>query len=78
MFMEEVKAVKIITSQDNLQAEMILDTFKDNGIPAYKIDASPGSFLNLYGGNSRWGEDIYVAEQDRSRAEQILQNTGLL
>ena len=34
--MEEVKVVKIFTSQDNLQAEMILDTLKQNGIPAYK------------------------------------------
>ena len=48
--MEEVKVVKIFTSQDNLQAEMILDTLKQNGIPAYKKDADESGFMNIYGG----------------------------
>ena len=59
--MDEVKVVKIFTSQDNLQAEMILDTLKQNGIPAYKKDADESGFMNIYGGNSMCGEEIYVA-----------------
>lgn len=31
----EQRAVKIFTAQDNIQAEMILNTLKDNHIPAY-------------------------------------------
>lgn len=34
--MNDVKAVKVFTAQDNLQAEMVLDTLNQNQIPAYK------------------------------------------
>lgn len=75
--MEEVNVIKIFTSQDNLQAEMILDTLKQNGIPAYKKDADESGFMNIYGGNSMCGEEIYVAETDAERVTQILQEMGL-
>ena len=75
--MEEVKVVKIFTSQDNLQAEMILDTLKQNGIPAYTQDADESGFMNIYGGKSMCGEEIYVAETDAERVTQILQEMGL-
>ena len=55
--MEEVKVVKIFTSQDNLQAEMILDTLKQNGIPAYKKDADESGFTEAIpcaGKRSMW------------------------
>ena len=76
--MEEVKVVKIFTSQDNLQAEMILDTLKQNGIPAYKKDADESGFMNIYGGNSMCGEEIYVADINVGRARQVLEGIGLL
>lgn len=75
--MEEVKAVKIFTSRDNLEAEMILDTLKQNGIPAYKKDADESGFMNIYGGNSMCGEEIYVAETNVEKVRQILQEMGL-
>ena len=50
--------VKICTAQDNLQAEMILETLKKNGIPALKRDLVNAEVLNLYGVNSGCGEEI--------------------
>lgn len=76
--MENVKEVKIFSAQDNLQAEMILQTFKANQIVAFKRDASEGGFMNLYGGNSMCGEDIYIAEADVEKAKNILEGMGLI
>ncbi len=76
--MENVKEVKIFSAQDNLQAEMILQAFKANQIAAFKRDASEGGFMNLYGGNSMCGEDIYIAEADVEKARNILEGMGLI
>ena len=48
---------------------MILETLGNNQIPAYKQEGCVGSsdIMNIYGGNSLYGEDIYVAEEDARR-----------
>ncbi|HJC22185.1 MAG TPA: DUF2007 domain-containing protein [Candidatus Eisenbergiella merdavium] len=69
--------VKICTAQDNLQAEMILETLKKNGIPALKRDLVNAEVLNLYGANSGCGEEIYVADINARRAVQVLEGMGL-
>lgn len=71
------EAVKICTVSDNLQAEMILDTLKENGIPAYKRDLGSAQVMNLYGGNSGFGEEIWAAEDAANRAEEILEEMGI-
>ena len=57
----ERKTVKIYTAPDNLQAEMILEVLEKEQIPAYKLDLGSAGIMNLYGGNSTFGEEIYVA-----------------
>lgn len=73
----ERKAVKIFVAQDNIQAEMILNTLKDNHIPAYKKDLGNAGLMNIYGGNSKYGEEIFVAETDAEDAVEILRSIGL-
>ena len=72
----EQKLVKLFTSDDNLQAEMIINTLKDNDIPALKEDLGNAGLMNLYGGNSKYGENIYVAEDNYAKAKEILSNMG--
>lgn len=74
----ERKAVLVFTAQDNLQAEMILDTLGSNRIPAYKKDLGSARVMNLYGGNSKCGEEIYVAAADVEKALEILHVMGLM
>ena len=33
--------------------------------------------MNIYGGNSLYGEDIYVAEEDAQKAMEVLEGMGL-
>ena len=73
----ERKAVKIYTAPDNLQAEMILEVFGKNGIPGYKRDLGAAGIMNLYTGNSTFGEEIFVAEEDVPKAAELLEGMGL-
>ena len=75
--MRDVNIVKIYIAESNLQAEMILEALKDAGIPALKQDLGPGGIMNLYGGNSMWGEEIYVAETAVEKAKSVLDAMGL-
>ena len=76
--MSETKEVKIYSAPDNIQAEMVLEVFKNNQIPAYKKGIGASGIMNIYGGNSMFGENIFVAEEDAEKAEQILIEMGLL
>ena len=73
----ERKAVKIYTAPDNLQAEMILEVLEKNGIPGYKRDLGAAGIMNLYTGNSTFGEEIFVAEEDVPKAVELLEGMGL-
>lgn len=74
----ESKLIKIFAAQDNIQAEMIVDTLKDNNIAAIKEDLGNAGLMNLYSGNSRAGENIYVMKDDMEAAEEILIGMGLM
>lgn len=73
----ERKVTKIFSAQDNIQAEMIMETLANNKIPSYKEDIGSSGVMNICGGNSMDGEDIYVAEEDAGRAAEVLEGMGL-
>lgn len=72
------KLVKVFSAQDNVQGQMIINTLKDNGIPAMKKDVGSAGIMNLYGGISTFGEDIFVREEQKEKAMEILAGMGLL
>ena len=74
----EKKEVKLCTTQDSLQAEMILEALKNNGIPAYKKDLGYAAIMNIYGGYSNGGEEIYVAPENQEKAREVLAGMGSL
>ncbi len=59
----EQKMVKLFTAQDNIQTDMIIDTLKDNNVSAFKEDLGNAGLMNLYGGNSKCGENVYVSSK---------------
>ena len=72
------EAIKIFTAQDSIQAEMIISTLKSSSIPSYKKDLGNGGIMGIYGGNSKDGADIYVADTDAEAAAEILEGMGLI
>lgn len=72
-----LEIVKIFTAEDNLQAEMLLHFLKDNHIPALKEDLGNAGLMNLYGGNSRAGANLYVAKENSEKARRLFEEIGL-
>lgn len=74
----EEGVVRVFVAQDNMQAEMIIEALGMNEIPAFKKDLGNAGLMNLYGGNSFAGEEIYVSEENGEKAVDVLQGMGLL
>ena len=65
---DEVREVKLCSVGDSIQAEMLLELLKRNQIPAYR----QGDLMDLYGGCSLEGEDIYISEENLEKARELL------
>ncbi len=65
---DEVREVKLCSVGDRIQAEMLLELLKRNQIPAYR----QGDLMDLYGGCSLEGEDIYISEENLEKARELL------
>ncbi len=74
----EQKMVKLFTAQDNIQADMIINTLKDNNVSAFKEDLGNAGLMNLYGGNSKCGENVYVSSANVEKSMEILVGMGLI
>ena len=65
---DEVREVKLCSVGDRIQAEMLLELLKRNQIPAYR----QGDLMDLYGGCSLEGDDIYISEENLEKARELL------
>ena len=68
----------VFTAYDNLQAEMIIAALKNEGIPSFKQDLGNAGIMNIYGGNSKAGENIFVAKRHVEHAREVLVGIGLI
>lgn len=76
--MQGMKPVKVYSCSDRVQADMLIEALKREGIPAYAESKDSGDYLNIYMGTSVFGETIYVDENDADRAKEIIGNiTGM-
>ena len=64
--------VKVYNSGSSLETQQILDTLNENQIPAYKKDIGAGGYMAISTGMSISGADIYVSEEKRQEAEEII------
>ena len=70
--MENQKAIKVYTAKDRLEAEMLIDVLKENDIPAYRQGIGSAGIMDIYGGNSTFGEDIFVNEKNVDKALELI------
>lgn len=75
--MSEAAIVKLLTANDNMQAGMIIEALKNSQIPAYKKDLGASSIMNIYTGNSKYGADVMINEDDYQKAVEVLQGMGI-
>lgn len=72
--MGEEKVVKIGCANSRLEAEMIIDILGQNKIPAYRQGIGSAQILDIYAGNSDFGEEIFVNQKDAERAKDLVSN----
>lgn len=72
--MHGMKPSKIYSCSDRVQADMLIEALKREGIPAYAESKGSGDYLNIYMGTSVFGETIYVDEGDAERAKEIIES----
>ena len=77
---QETQLISIYTADGNMQAEMIINTLKENGITAYGQDLGDAGFAAVRYGMGRGIDDriaIITSEDQAERAMQTLAEMGL-
>lgn len=74
---EAMKPVKVASVSNFVEAELILDLLRNNGIQCFKKDNGAGSYMNIYYGMSVFGEEIYVDEHDCLKAEELIKELSV-
>lgn len=69
--MKETNVAQLCTVGNNIEAEMIIDLLKQNGIASYKEGIGSAGIMDIYGSNSTFGEIIFVNEQDLEKAKEL-------
>ncbi|MBR2728888.1 MAG: DUF2007 domain-containing protein [Lachnospiraceae bacterium] len=67
----------VFTAKDALEAEMVLITLKKAGVPAFRQDLGDAGLLNIYGRDTLYGANIYVAEEKAEEAKEVLAGMGI-
>ena len=67
-----METVKIYNASDSLEANRIIEILKENNITSYSIESGSGSYLAIQQGFSVFGQDIYVTEEDKEKAQEII------
>lgn len=73
--MEAMKRIKVYSTYEKYQAELILGILRNNQIPCYRQGVGMGGYMDIYAGNSLCGEEIYVDERDAEKALELIRQT---
>lgn len=70
--------VCVRTVSNHIEAEMIMDILRQNGIPCYREYLEAGEYLRLYMGYSIYGENIFVDWDACDAASELLDDWDLI
>lgn len=70
---ETEKKVRIYYAKDTGEAEKVQLFLKANGIESSREKLGSGAYLDIYAGNSAYGEEIFVAEEEKDRAKVFVE-----
>ena len=68
----EGKITKVFNAADQIQAEMIHDYLKEHGIESISKQPGTGEYMSIAMGYSVYGTDIYVKEEQKAKAEALI------
>lgn len=70
--MEAMKPIKVYSSAERIEADMLVEALKNNKISAYRQGVGSGAYMDICSGYSVFGEEIYVDEADVQAAKEII------
>ena len=70
----ENEFVRLYQSTNRLQAEMIVDNLKHNGINSYYKSEGADEIMQLSAGMSFMGDSVYVRRADIGKAQSVLKD----
>lgn len=70
----ENEFVRLYQSTNRLQAEMIVDNLKHNGINSYYKSEGADEIMQLSAGMSFMGDSVYVRRADNGKAQTVLKD----
>ncbi len=75
--MNESREVFLMTLGEDMQVEIVEEELKSAGIPLLKKHRQGGDYLSIYMGNSMFGVDLYVSEDNYDIAREIIHDLGI-
>ena len=64
--------IKLISTENKMQAELTVQMLKENGINCYYMENGAGSYMNITSGFSVFGQEIFINEEDKDKAEELI------
>lgn len=55
-----------------MQAELTVQMLMENGINCYYMENGVGSYMNITSGFSVFGQEIFINEEDKDKAEELI------
>jgi len=71
---QQCNEVFLLTAANSIEADMIGQLLKANGIPVLKKYKGMGGFLKIYMGDSIYGVDLFVPAELLDKARDIIEN----
>lgn len=69
-----MKEYKICSVKNTYETEMMIDILKKHHVPAFRRGIGGAGIMDIYSGNSTFGEEIIVDEEDAEFALQLIGN----
>lgn len=67
-----MEIIKLMSTGNKIQAELIVQMLKQNGINCYYKENGAGSYMNISSGFSVFGQEIFINEEDKEKAEELI------
>lgn len=72
--MKAMNPVKVYSCAERVEADMLITALENNKIPAYRQGVGSGGYMDIYSGNSIFGENIFVDEEDVKAAREVIES----
>lgn len=75
--MDKINLIKLRSTINEVELSMIKEILSDNHIPYIAKDNGAGGYMRIIAGNSVYGTDIMVDEENYDKANKLLESINI-